>query len=637
MGDISAGQSISVPPETRAIARQSLIRGLALRDLPVEEPFPPIYPQWKTYASFRHVNTLTSSGNELWAATWGGVVRWRFENQGNPIAYTRFGSEHGLPGASFQRIAVDADGRPWVGGSGIGLNYFDGHRWSTFTTGDGLPSNNILCIATDHSGRVWAATDRGLGYIAPSGERLHWWSHSLDAVDLPAQEIQALAFDNGSTLWLGTDWGLYQLSADGTARRFTTQDGLPALQVNCLALVASSRLWIGTISGLCLLTDGKMTSCPDIDVPVWDMAAEPNSEAVWLVTKKEIGRYTLGDSFQCADRHLALPRDAEDRAVALNASGRRWFGYTEGVTQQTPARLLASGDDVDQMTRGENSLSNCILSVQPDAAGRIWVGAPEGLWYLEHGTWRRCRAGNELGEPLTNIRALVLSPNQEDLWIGGWKEGLAGAGLRRMKGTVEVPLVEGVPDLSSVNALTCDTHGRLWVAAETQIYHFDSNQWDSLALPEKASSEAINTVLVDEDSVLWCGMTSGLWRYDGGWHQENVNAAVHALASHGDDLWIGTSAGLKKTSRRSSKHIVDVSGLSDAHVTALAVAQDRGVWCGTTEGLFQIAGEETPKFTTTTYGLADNFVQALTVQDKILWIGTANGLSRYLLTPENTQ
>ncbi len=602
---------------------------VALRDLPIEEPFPPVHPGWKTCASFRHVNALAAGWGELWAVTWGGVVRWRFDN--NRVTFTRFASEHGLPGIRFECIALDHLGHPWVGGAGVGLSTFDGNHWHTFTVDDGLPSNDVLCITNGADGRLWVGTRRGLGCVTHNGDVLHWQSQSLDAADLPADEIRALVVDEDGTLWLGTDWGLYQLGPDGVSRRYTTQHGLPCLQVTQLASDVRGRLWVGTAAGLCLLDGDHIVPRQDMDQPIWGLTVEPDGKLLWVVTPEGISAYTPEGLLQSVEPHPALGRDAQGRVVAVDETGRRWMGYSSGVTQQFPSRVLLSKDDVDQMTRGESSLCNCITAIEVDDAGRVWVGTPEGLWYLEHNVWRKCQSGIELEAPLVNVQAIAFSSEMQRLWVGGWREdgprGNNGSGLRQFIGTTEVPLVGEMPELSYVDTLTCDVQGRVWVADEGIVHCFDGERWEQLPpLPGKAVSEVIQALAVGEQGILWCGTTGGLWHYNRGYHREDVDVPVQALACGGTEVWSGTSTGLKLLSGRQKRRWVDVKSLTTTSVTALATGQDGVVWVGTAEGLDKVT-KNCQVFTARNSGLACKAVRALMLDDNTLWIGTANGLS----------
>jgi ligand-binding sensor domain-containing protein len=605
---------------------------LALSHLPTEEPFPPLHAGWKTCASFCHVNALAAGQGELWAATWGGVVRWRFEEQGQGVTFTRFASEHGLPGSRFQCIALDSGGRPWAGGAGAGLSTFDGERWHTFTVDDGLPSNDVLCFAGGADGRLWAGVRGGLGGVALDGARLRWQHRSLDTLNLPAKEIRALAVDRDTTLWLGTDWGLYQVRPDGVSRRYTVQQGLPCLQVTQLATDGAGRLWVGTMAGLGFLNEDRIESHQDLDAPILGLSVEPGGKLLWVVTPQGISVYTP-KGLQAMTPHPALTEGAQGRAIAVDETGRRWLGYTEGVTQQFPSRVLLSANDVDLMTQGENTLCNCITTIQVDDGGRVWAGTPQGLWFLERDVWRKCQPGIELEAPLVNIQAIALAP--KGLWAGGWREddgspGEGGNGLRQFDGTTDSPLADEAPELPYVDTLVCDTQGRVWIAAAGVVRCFDGENWKQLPLlPAQARDEVIQALAVDERDVLWCGTTGGLWCYDGKWHRESTDAPVQALACKGKEVWAGTTAGLKRLSGKRKRHWKDVDGLPDADVTALAIGLRGVLWVGTTRGLARIKGRGRQVFTARESGLASDVVQALAWDGDTLWIGTANGLSRF--------
>ncbi|MBD3309505.1 hypothetical protein GF348_24210 [candidate division KSB3 bacterium] len=608
---------------------------LALRDLPMEEPSPPVHPGWRSYASFCHVNALAAGQRELWAVTWGGVVRWCFENHGSRVTFTRFAGEHGLLGIHFECIALDHYGRPWVGGPGLGLSTFDGERWHTFATDEGLPSNDVLCITTDAEGRLWTGTNRGLGYIDSRGESMHWHNRLLNEANLPADEIRALAVEEGSTLWLGTDWGLYQVCSDGASLRYTTQDGLPCLQVTRLALDSQGCLWIGTAAGLCSLDAGQIVPIAELDQPILSLSAEPGANILWVVTSDGINAYGP-EGLQSVESHPALGQDAQGRAVTADGTGQRWFGYTWGVVQQLPSRVLLSRNDVDRMTKGENSLCNCITTIEVDDVGRVWVGTPKGLWYLEHNVWRECQPGIELASPLVNVQAIVFSSDIQGLWVGGWREDGPqrgySSGLRRFIGTTDVPLVGEMPELPYVDTLTCDTQGRVWIAAGGLIRCFDGKQWERLpSLPDNALGSVGQALSVDGEGVLWYGTTGGLWHHDGEWHREDIDVPVQALLQKGRDLWVGTSFGLKRLSLGQNPCWMEVDDLSNVSINALVNGQDDIVWVGTNRGLARIADKGCRIFTGCDDGLTNHIVQALKLDSNTLWIGTANGLSRFTL------
>ena len=59
-------------------------------------------------------------------------------------------------------MVVGNDGQVWAGTWGGGLSRFDGKRWMTYTTVEGLPGNHIFMLHKDLDGQIWIGTDKGL-------------------------------------------------------------------------------------------------------------------------------------------------------------------------------------------------------------------------------------------------------------------------------------------------------------------------------------------------------------------------------------------------------------------------------------------------------------------------------------------
>jgi ligand-binding sensor domain-containing protein len=624
--DNATSKGLTLPsPESNKIVLRSWKREIALRDLPSEELFPAVHSAWKTFASFRHVNALAVGKSELWAATWGGVVRWRLDKFGNCTAYTRFASEHGLPGINFTSIVLDEHGYPWVGGKGTGLVFFDGYAWKNLALEDGLPSNDVLCLFSGNDEKFWVTTSRGIGYVTTENTTLRWHDYPQANCDLPSGFVSSIVVDSNGILWMGTDWGLYRCAPDQSPRRYTTAQGLPITQVSHLALSCEGQLWIGTPLGICLLSGDTIQNFPNLTFPVRGIVKDTDSAAVWIVMPKGIAKVAPDGQMQIESPIPILPDTALIRAIAIGPSGRKWVGYTSGLVQDFPLRFLISDGGIDMITLGENSICNCISAIKIDDLGRVWIGTPEGLWYLEKGVWRACRPKNELSTHITNVRAIVSSPTTKEIWVGCWSDDNR-TGLRRFVGTTEVPLSSSVPGFPHVDALTFDRNGSLWVAMDEHIYKYNGQDWSKVpSFADADFFETIHSLIVDESGTLWCGTMKGLWRFDGIWHKEKIDASVYSILSVGNKELIGTNQGLFQISKTAISEI-ELHQITDFEIRVLILDSDGIVWIGTQSGLIKLSGQEHTFFTTKD-GLANNSIQTMTLGEGKLWIGTSNGLN----------
>ncbi|GAG50561.1 unnamed protein product, partial [marine sediment metagenome] len=82
----------------------------------------------------------------------------------------------GLAPAPVRDLCADAAGRLWIAYGlsaradegcsedepGWGVTVFDGGKWRTYTSDDGLLDNVVLALTGDHEGKVWALPRPGL-------------------------------------------------------------------------------------------------------------------------------------------------------------------------------------------------------------------------------------------------------------------------------------------------------------------------------------------------------------------------------------------------------------------------------------------------------------------------------------------
>ena len=80
--------------------------------------------------------------------------------------WTEFDRTSGL-GGEVRDITQDRDGSVWFATT-QGAQRYDGHRWTTYTTKDGLPHNVITAVIQAEDGAMWFGTAAGIGRYDPS-------------------------------------------------------------------------------------------------------------------------------------------------------------------------------------------------------------------------------------------------------------------------------------------------------------------------------------------------------------------------------------------------------------------------------------------------------------------------------------
>lgn len=104
-------------------------------------------------------------------------------------------------------LEVDRDGHVWAGTWGGGLSRWDGKRWISYTTADGLSGNHVFMLHYDDKGRLWIGTNNGL--LTYQGGK---FSKSMTVADgLFANNIFAMATSPAGDLWVGSFGGVAHL------------------------------------------------------------------------------------------------------------------------------------------------------------------------------------------------------------------------------------------------------------------------------------------------------------------------------------------------------------------------------------------------------------------------------------------
>ncbi len=103
---------------------------------------------------------MMDSAGTIWVGTNGGVCRFDGESF-VPFPIPRAEVENPYSNISpllAFGMAEDQDGNLWFGMDGEGVRKFDGESFTTYTTKDGLVSNNVRSVYCDRRGRMWFGT-----------------------------------------------------------------------------------------------------------------------------------------------------------------------------------------------------------------------------------------------------------------------------------------------------------------------------------------------------------------------------------------------------------------------------------------------------------------------------------------------
>jgi len=455
-----------------------------------------------------------------------------------------------LPGQTYPVIHCliqDRRGFIWVAGP-QGLGRYDGTYFLFFRHREddpgSLSDDLVFNVFEDSRGNLWVTSDKGLNLLDRKKSRfLHFRHDPADPRSLSSDHIRAICEDKTGALWIGTkDGGVCRM--DPVTRQFTrflhdpaNPDSPGSNEIWALCPARDGKVWVGAT--------GAGLDCRDPERGSWSHYP-----------------YDGGDPAGLNDRHYWALREGRD--------------------------------------------------------GRIWVGSNrKGLFFLEPSTGRFVRMNlREREAEQWDYRILSLCEDRDGLlWIGTEDAGLfrldpeTGALSR----TAAAPGQEGGLSHNTVLSIIEDREGLLWFGTADGISLFNKNRFrfpvirpDPARAQESPAAGGVLSLFEDGNGILWVGTAWGgisAWkRAAGSWTRvplapvlsaQMMKVRVQAIAEDDrGDLWLGTSAGLYRYSRRTrtySTYLQPASqppGPPHGSITALRGGRPGYLWVGSREGGF---------------------------------------------------
>jgi ligand-binding sensor domain-containing protein len=179
----------------------------------------------------------------------------------------------GLLANAVHSIAVDSKGMLWCA-TNLGISTYDGSIWKSYTTDDGLPEEGVCYITFDSEGALWFASHGG-GIGSFNGSL---WKRMTMADGLPDNFVFSVTADDNGRIWVATENGGTCVIQNDTWRIITPEDGLPCRYVRKVLVDKEGAIWFATGGGI-----GKLQGFEGVSTAVVgssDRAFEPTGYAL---------------------------------------------------------------------------------------------------------------------------------------------------------------------------------------------------------------------------------------------------------------------------------------------------------------------------------------------------------------------
>jgi ligand-binding sensor domain-containing protein/signal transduction histidine kinase/DNA-binding response OmpR family regulator len=399
--------------------------------------------------------------------------------------------------------AIDEDrwGNLWIGSISEGLIRFNltTGTFTTYTTGEGLPHNQVRFIHKDGKGDLWVTTAAGIVKLLQPGKFRVYAPQDR----LPYFKTVSLYEEESGTLWIGTGGnGLFRLS-DRKFTPYRAEAGLPHLTITYLFRDRLKNLWIGTDGGgLSRLRNGVLETLIGGDGPADSFIYsiyEDREGSLWVGTLDR-GLYQLRNSkFTTYTGREGLVDDYVN-CIHNDRAGDLLIGTTVGVNRLR----LNDGRVSTVLTARRGLLSGHVLGLFADPSGSLWIGTLKGLHRFKGGQLSSFTTRDGLADDWITC---IQGDSRGDIWIG------TGSGLNRFTGKIFVP-VEGFAG-NRINFIFEDSGGVLWVGSDAGLHRIGEDGITTRHPGADNGGHHIQCMYQDNWGVFWLGSKGGLIRLTG--------------------------------------------------------------------------------------------------------------------------
>lgn len=615
---------------------------------------------------------------------------------------TLFTSEDGLLDPYLWDVTQDSTGRLWIGSIGgivvseRPLSSYDiGERPAFVSEIDSFPLPKLSIgknrIAAHPDGSVWVGTDAsGLIRISITEEGIAEADTFASVTN--GSSVHALLVRKDSTVWasLGDARLVGMNSAGRQIAEVTENHGLPSSNINALFEDVGGDLYAGNRYGEIVRIRQQGDGTTRVDPPMAELNNDISSILVdragtfWATTEGSgVWRRSADGDVSILTREHGLLSEAVYH-VEEDHEGNIWFAQTGGLAKLRSNYQAFEGYTAGSL-RGEQpvlparAVSAVAPAGDPSDACRIWAGTPEGGLACIDASGRSRHVSETDGLSSAWINAVSLDDDNDYLWIGTLL-GVSRLNKSEFQNRRRVVIENfGGATVRSINRLRLEaqsgTTSTFWFGAIQSVNVRAGNNWyifrDAAGLPPSDFQSAT----VDQDGHVWLGsredglfrsrapvtlaalaaapgQPANLSRGGSGAAGKEITAPIferaraelpseqiESLLTVGDDIWIGTSAGLVvlDAQSQSTAAVLDrAGGLPADNAVSLALSPDKAtVWAGTNQGLVAIDVKRitVQKILTQQDGLVNNEAWFLgsvaTNPDGTVYFGTGNGLSVY--------
>ena len=414
----------------------------------------------------------------------------------------------------------------------------DQDHWVEVDLGDRTAPVNTVCMEEGRNGNLWLGTDQGLVQLRKRQVRSYTTRDGL-----ASEQVWSVCEATDGTIWVGTHVGISHIQDGAVAPRNASD--LSWAEVRSVWPGRAGGVRIATrLNGIYELTDRLQFQVPTNALPNRKIAAlyEDRAARLWVGTQNGVAAVVDG-RVVLAYTNWAGQSGYDVRCILEDRAGAFWFA-TQG---QGLTRLHQGKFEVFTMRDGLSD--NNVWAIHEDAAGTLWFGTENGLTRYQQGRFYSFARNQGLLENTVNW---ILEDDHGYFWLSGLR------GIYRIKREQLNAVADG--RLPSVQVATFGTadgmesnetngenqpagwkarDGRLWFPTTRGVVVLDPN---AIEINDTPPQVVIEQVKVDEEIIFGDGLTRS--------NQESKNADFNLAPGRAQLVGISYTANQFVDSRR---------------------------------------------------------------------------------------
>lgn len=290
-------------------------------------------------------------------------------------SYSNFTTAQGLPINNIKCVAAGPNGNIWFG-STAGLTKYDGSTMTTYTTTNGLADNTVNRLFVAQNGDILIATNNGLSRF----------NGTTFTNSLTGTIIRSVFEAQNQEVWVGTSGGGVKRYSTSWAT-YTTSNGIPHNFVNTITQDLNGNIWVGTSEGAGRFNGTTWTAFTNINGlnieadQIISSTCDQNG-VIWFGSKPS---FNIGGGVTSFDgttwTHYSTPEGLAGKQVediVTDSRNRKWFvTFNNGISyfnddnypQYTFTTLNNSGGLISNQAQG--------VAIDPD--GYVWFSTISGV------------------------------------------------------------------------------------------------------------------------------------------------------------------------------------------------------------------------------------------------------------------